>query len=61
MARESAKSTRKAAPAPEVVGEEKQGLDAESGMVLVTTFLLVVAIVLLWLELGHHYGAGPFG
>jgi hypothetical protein len=37
---------------------EKPGLDAASGMVITTTLLLLVAIVLVWRELGH-YGAGP--
>ncbi|MGH7151837.1 MAG: hypothetical protein ACREIU_14120 [Planctomycetota bacterium] len=38
---------------------EKPGLDAASGMVLVTSLLLLVAIVLVWMELGRHYGAEP--
>ncbi|HKB16504.1 MAG TPA: hypothetical protein VKF62_10575 [Planctomycetota bacterium] len=63
MAKERA--GRKPLPArrPEPVeGEappEKPGIDAGSGMALVTTLLLLVAIVLVWMELGHHYGAGP--
>ncbi|HET6204361.1 MAG TPA: hypothetical protein VFI25_16330 [Planctomycetota bacterium] len=44
---------------PEAVGEEKPGIDVESGMVLTTALLLLVAIVLILKELGGHYGAGP--
>jgi hypothetical protein len=46
---------------PEVLEERRGGLDVDSGMVLITTLLLIVAIVLAWKELGSHYGAGPLG
>lgn len=59
-----AASKRKTAPAAiEEIDEEDVGNDKgslETGIVLVTAVALVFGIVLGLLELGKHYGVGPF-
>jgi len=45
----------------EVEGGKGGGIDVDSGMVLATSLLLLLAIVFLWIELGKHYDSGPFG
>lgn len=59
-----AASKRKTAPAAiEEVDEEEAGNgkgSLETGIVLVTAVALVFGIVLGLLELGKHYGVGPF-
>ncbi|MBK6941287.1 MAG: hypothetical protein IPH13_13995 [Planctomycetes bacterium] len=59
-----AASKRKTAPAAiEEIDEEETGNDKgslETGIVLVTAIALVFGIVLGLLELGKHYGVGPF-
>lgn len=59
-----AASKRKTAPvAIEEVEDEEAGNgqgSLETGIVLVTAIALVFGIVLGLLELGKHYGVGPF-
>lgn len=40
------------------VVEEADGMDLDTGVGIVTTFLLVAALVLIDYELGKHLGAG---
>jgi len=58
----SSKSKKKAAPAAaevEVV-EEAGGMTIDDGIPMVTTLILLVAIVLTDYVLGTHYGEGLF-
>jgi hypothetical protein len=66
-----AKSSRRAAspraqkqgpaePAEVEIVEEKQGTNWEGGVAIVTTMLLVAAILFTDYHLGVHYGAGMF-
>ncbi|MCH2111807.1 MAG: hypothetical protein MK213_03030 [Planctomycetes bacterium] len=53
------KHPKKAAKAA-VEGPAKPGMPAESAIVIVTTMLLIAAILLVKYEAGLHYGEGMF-
>ena len=42
------------------VVEEKKGMGWEGGVAIVTTIVLLVAILCVDYDLGHKYGAGMF-
>jgi hypothetical protein len=45
----------------EGIEEAKEHPDAiAQGLVMLTTVLLVVAVVMVFMHLGHSYGMGPF-
>jgi len=46
----------------EILDEDKgPGLGIDFGIILGTTVTLLVAVVLIMMALGSHYGHGPFG
>jgi hypothetical protein len=50
-----------AAPEAEVeVVEESKGMGWEGGVAIITTILLLVAILMTDYDLGKHYGTGMF-
>jgi len=56
-----AKSRKAAAPAAEVeVVEESSGMTIDDGIPIITTLLLLVAILMTDYVLGTHYGEGLF-
>lgn len=57
--RETKVTSRKAADAPVVVDDAK-GMTFNDGLVIVTTLLLLTAIVLTDYLLGKHFGSGLF-
>lgn len=54
-----AKADKRATADVEVV-EEKKGMGWESGVVIITTIVLVVAIFCVDYDLGQKYGQGMF-
>jgi hypothetical protein len=59
-AKPSKPSRQKAAPKAPVEKVDKPGMPVESAVALLTGVLLLVAIVLVFVEKGMHYGEGPF-
>jgi hypothetical protein len=54
-------ASEKKAPAAEVeVVEEKRGMGWEDGVAVITTIVIVVAILCVDYDLGHKFGAGMF-
>lgn len=62
VASKSAVRVKRAAVAPVQVDvvEEQKGMGWEGGVAIVTTLLLIAAILVTDYELGTHYGAGVF-
>ena len=54
------KSTRSAPVAEIEVVEEGGGMGIDDGIALVTTLVLMAAVLLVDYELGTHYGGGMF-
>ena len=55
-----AKGEKRQASAEVEVVEEKKGMGWEGGVAIVTTIILLVALLCVDYDLGHKYGAGMF-
>ncbi len=56
----STKADKRSATAPDVVVVEKKGISLEAGVAIITTILLLVAILLVDKDLASKFGHGTF-